>query len=78
MQGTAKMMRQQDAIVLRQAEHPHRQPSDRARHAIAVKIERRKVGCANVLRHVHFHAVDDGQKILALQAEALHRRGVVP
>ena len=78
MQRTAEMMRKQDSIVPRQTEHPHRQASDGAGHAITVKIERRKIRRADILRHVHFHAVDDGQKILALQAEPLNRRSVVP
>ena len=61
----------------RQAEHPHRQPPDGAGDAIAIEIERRHVGRADVLRHVHLHAVDDGEEILALQAEGLHRGDVV-
>ena len=62
------MMREQDAVVLRQTEHPHRQSPDRARDAIAIEIERGKIRRADILRHVHFHAVDDGQKILALRS----------
>ena len=49
-----------------QAEHPHRQPPDRARHPVAIEIERREVGRADILRHIHLHAVDDGEEILAL------------
>ena len=69
LQRAAEMMREQDAVVLRQAEHPHRQPSDRARDAVAIQIERREIRRPDILRHVHLHAVDDGQKILALQIE---------
>ena len=77
LQRAPQMMREQDAVVLRQAEHPHRQPADRARDAVAIEVERRKVRRPYVGGHVHFHAVDDGEKILALEAEFLHRRRVV-
>ncbi len=69
LQRAAEMMREQDAVVLRQAEHPHRQPSDRAGDAVAIQIERRQIRRADVLRHVHLHAVDDGEEILALETE---------
>ena len=69
LQRAAEMMCEQDAVALGQAKHPHRQPPDRARHAIAIEIERGHVGRADVLRHVHLHAVDDGKEILALEAE---------
>ena len=77
LQRAAEMMREQDAVCFRQAEHPHRQPPDGAGDAIAIEIERRHVGRADVLRHVHLHAVDDGEEILALEAEGLHRGDVV-
>ena len=66
LQRAAEMMREQDAVVLGQAEHPHRQPPDGAGDAVAIEIERCQVGRADVLRHVHLHAVDDGEEILAL------------
>ena len=69
LQRAAEMMREHNAVVLGQAEHPHRQPPDGAGDAIAIEIERRQVRRADILRHVHLHAVDDGQKILALEAE---------
>src|SRR6202051_2926702 len=72
------MMREQDAVFLRQPEHPHRQPSDRARHAIAIQIQRRQIRGADVLRHIHLHAIDDGEEILAPQVEAPNRGGVIP
>ena len=71
------MMREQDAVVLRQAEHAHRQPPDRAGDAVAIEVERGKIRRPDVRGHVHFHAVDDGEKILALEAELLHRRSVI-
>ena len=64
-------MREQDAVVLRQTEHPHRQPSDRAGDAVAIQIQRCKVGRPDILRHIHFHAIDDGQEILALEIKSL-------
>ena len=62
LQRAAEMMREQDAVVLGETEHPHRQPPDRARHAVAVQIERCKVRRPDILRHIHFHAIDDGQE----------------
>ena len=61
----------------REAEHPHRQPPDRAGYAVAIQVERGEIRRADILRHVHFHAIDDGQKILALEAKPLNRRDVV-
>ena len=66
LQRTAKMMGQQYAVSFANSEHAHREPSDRARHAIAIQIEGRKIRSAHILRHVHFHAVNDRQKILLL------------
>ena len=77
LQRASEMMREQDAVVLRQAEHPHRQPSDRAGDAVAIQIERRKVRRPDILRHIHLHAVDDGQEILALEIESPNRGDVV-
>ena len=58
-------------------EHPHRQPSDRARDAVAIQIERREIRRPDILRHIHFHAVDDGQEILALETEPSNRGDIV-
>ena len=77
LQRAAEMMGEQDAVFLGHAEHPHRQPPDGAGDAIAIEIERRKIRRTNVLWHVHLHAVDDGEKILALEAEGFHRGGVI-
>ena len=77
MQRAAEMMGELDAVFLGQAEHPHRQAPDGAGDAIAIEIERCKIRRANVLWHVHLHAVDDREKILALEAEAFHRGGVI-
>ena len=50
-----------------------RQPSDGAGDAVAIKIERGEIGRADIGAHVHFHAVDHREKVLAPQAESLHR-----
>ena len=52
-----------------EAEDAHRQPADRARHPVAIEIEGRPVGGADVGGRVHRHAVDDGVEILAPQGE---------
>ena len=59
LQRATEMVRELDAVVLGQAEHPHRQTPDGARDAIAIKIEGCKIRRTNVLWHVHLHAVDD-------------------
>ena len=74
LQRAAEMMREQDAVVLGETEHPHRQPTDRAGDAVAIQIERRQIRRPDILRHVHLHAIDDGQEILALEVEASNRR----
>ncbi len=66
-------MRERDAGRLLHAEDAHRQAADRARDAVAIGVEHRVVGRADVGDHVHLHAVDDGVEILALQAEFAHR-----
>ena len=77
MCDAAEMMGKLDSIILGQAEYPHRQPPDRAGDAIAIKVESRKIRRPNVLWHVHLHAVDDGEEILALEAELFHRGGII-
>ena len=77
LQRAAEMMREQDAVVLGEAEHPHRQPSDRAGDAVAIQIERRQIRRPDILRHIHLHAVDDGQEILALETESSNRGDIV-
>ena len=69
----AEMIGEVDAVFLRHAENAHAQPADRARHPVAIKIERGEIGRADIAAHVHLHAVDDGQEILAPQAEGAHR-----
>ena len=51
----------------------HRQPSDRAGDPVAIEIERGEVGRADVGDDIHLHAVDDGEEILAPQAEVADR-----
>ena len=77
LQRAAEVMGEQDAVILGQAEHPDRQTPDGAGNAIAIQIERRHIRRTNVLWHVHLHAVDDREKILALEAEGFHRGGVI-
>ncbi len=70
LQRAAEMMGERQSRLARHAEHPHRQPADRAGDAVAIKIERRAIGRADVGDDIHLHAVDDGEKILALQIES--------
>ena len=69
LQRAAEMMGERQAGIGLHAEHAHRQPPDRAGDAVAIKIERRAVGRADIGDHVHLHAVDDGDEILALEIE---------
>ena len=58
----AEMMGERKTGLALHAEHPHRQPADGAGDAVAVEIERGAIGRADVGNHIHFHAVDDGEK----------------
>jgi len=78
LQRASQMMGEQDAVVPRQAEHPHRQASDRAGDAVAIQIQHCQIRRPDVLRHVHLHAIDDGQEILALEIKSSNRRDIVP
>ncbi len=69
LQRPPQMMRERDAVLLLHAEDADREPPDRARDPIAIGVERRVVGRADVGDHVHFHAVDDGMEILAPEPE---------
>ena len=73
LQRASEMMRQLDPGVVRHAEDPHRQTADRARDPVAIQIERCEVGRADVGHDIHFHAVDDGEEILAPEAEIADR-----
>ena len=66
LQRAAEMMREQMPSSSARPNTRTDKPPDRARDAVAIKIERRQVRRADILRHVHFHAVDDGKEILAL------------
>ena len=57
--------------TVRQTEYLHRKAADRAGDAVAVKLERRVVGRADVGDDVHFHAVDDGKESPRAEAESL-------
>ena len=48
---------------------------DGARDPVAIKIERCPIGSANIGNDVHFHAVDDGKEVLAVESEVADRRG---
>jgi hypothetical protein len=74
LQRAPQMVRQRDAVALFHPEYAHRQAPDRARDPVAIKLERRLVGRADIADHVHLHPVDDGMEILAPQAEIAHRR----
>jgi hypothetical protein len=50
------------------SENTHRDPTDGHRHALAVAIELGVARRPDVGARVHFHTVDDGQKIRTLQA----------
>ena len=70
LQRAAEMMREPVAGVGLDAEDAHREAADGARHAIAIKIERRPVGRVEIGFEVHRHAVDDGLEILAPAARS--------
>ena len=75
LQRPSQVVRERNAVLFLHSEHPDRQPPDRARDPVAVEIERRLVGRADIPEHVHLHSVDDGMKILAPQPEFAHRHG---
>jgi hypothetical protein len=72
------MVRERNAVLLLHAKDADREPPDGARDPIAIGVERRVVGRADVGDHVHFHAVDDVMEIFAPQAEILDRRSEPP
>ncbi len=64
LQRAAEMMGQRETGILVHPEYLDRQAADGAGHAVAIKIERFEAGGADVLRHIHVHAVDHGKEIL--------------
>src|SRR5208282_205056 len=66
-------MGQRLARFRRETEDAHGEASNSTRDPVAIKVERRPVGGADVLSGVHRHAVDDGVEILLLQSEAPRR-----
>ena len=78
LQGATQMMGQPAAGLRLKSEDANRQPADRARHAVAVNIELLPHRRADVGDHVHFHAVDDGEKIGLIEAEPPHRFRQIP
>src|SRR3984893_13367190 len=75
LQRAAKMMREALTFPLRQSVSPSGKASDRARHAIAIKIERGQIGRPYIGIDIHLHAIDYGVKILAPQAEGMDCHG---
>jgi hypothetical protein len=65
--------RELHAGLLRHAEDAHREASDRTRHPVAIEVQGCFRGGDDVLGGVHRHAVDDGDEVVALQAEPAHR-----
>src|SRR5581483_7592150 len=66
-------MRQRQPVVFAESEYAHREAADRAGDAIAIKVERRPIRGTDVLRAIHFHAVDDGEEIVLAQRKLRHR-----
>ena len=62
------------AVLALKPKDSHRQASDRARHAIAIKIESFEGWRADVLESIHFHAVDNGEKVFAREVERVDRQ----
>jgi|SRR6516164_7154928 len=54
------------------AEDPHREPADRDGGALAVQIQFLEARRAKVGTGIHFHTVDNGEEIAALQALQMH------
>ena len=65
-----EMMGERLAGFRSEAENAHRQPPDRARDPVAIEIQRRPIGGADVARGVHRHAVDDGVEVLMPQSHS--------
>src|SRR5215470_7894392 len=57
------MMRKLETSALFHAENLDRHAPDRARDAVAILVELRKIGRTDVLDDIHFHAVDEVQQI---------------
>jgi hypothetical protein len=72
LKGASEMVGQGFTGLGVKAEDPHRQPPDRARHPVAIEVERCPIGRADVARGIHFHTVDDGVEMFALQVVAAH------
>ena len=75
LERAAKMMREASAFRLRHPESPRGKASDRARHAIAIKIERGEIGRPYIVLDIHLHAIEHGVKILPPQAKRMDRHG---
>ena len=60
---------------MRHPESPRGKASDRARHAIAIKIERGEIGRPYIGIDIHLHAIDHGTKILAPEVKSMDCHG---
>src|SRR5215831_4804684 len=74
LQSPPQMVSERNAVLFFHSEDAHRQATDGARDSIAIHVERRVVGRADILDHVHFHPIDDGVEILAAESKIAHRR----
>ena len=72
LQGAAQMMRKTNAFRLGHPKSAGGQAADRARHPVAIKIERRKIGRPDIGLDIHLHSIDHGAKILLPEAEGLN------
>src|SRR5262252_3417763 len=71
------MMRKLPTRLGLKTEDFHRQSTHRACHPVTIKIEIRPLGSPNIGSDIHFHAVDNGQKIRLLKTIIPHRLGEV-
>ena len=55
------------------AEHAHREATHGTGDPIAVEVERRQIGGANISAGIHLHPVDDRKEVVALQVEGTNR-----
>ena len=75
LQSAAKMMREALTFRLGHPKSARGKAADRARHPVAIKIERHESRRPDIGLDIHLHAVDHGAKILAPQAERMNSPG---
>src|SRR5262249_21126033 len=69
LEGAPELVRERQALLLPHPEDTNAEAPDRAGDAIAIKAERLEIWGADARDHVHLHAVDDGDEIVAAEAE---------